>query len=56
MGIEARYAFEFDAVIPGRVKDANPESRDSGLVLAHHPGMTADCFVASAPPRSDGIP
>jgi hypothetical protein len=37
-------------VIPGRVEDANPESRCClaiayyleipGLVLAHHPGMT----------------
>ena len=27
-------------VIPGRCEASNPESRDSGLVLAHHPGMT----------------
>jgi hypothetical protein len=48
------------AVIPGRVEDANPESRDSGFdaepVIGprfartrwHRPGMTEwDCFVAS---------
>ena len=28
------------AVIPERVEDANPESRDSGSALAAHPGMT----------------
>src|SRR5271154_3854208 len=27
-------------VIPGRVEDANPESRDSGSGPADHPGMT----------------
>jgi hypothetical protein len=36
------------AVIPGRVEDANPESRDSGFDASHRPGMTEwDCFVAS---------
>jgi hypothetical protein len=39
-GIEARYAFEFDAVIPGRVEGANPESRVSGFDASHRPGMT----------------
>ncbi|MCW2080314.1 UNVERIFIED_ORG: DNA helicase-2/ATP-dependent DNA helicase PcrA [Bradyrhizobium japonicum] len=28
------------AVIPGRVEDANPESRDSGFDAPHRPGMT----------------
>jgi hypothetical protein len=27
-------------VIPGRVDDANPESRDSGFDASHRPGMT----------------
>ncbi len=27
-------------VIPGRIKDANPESRDSGFDASHRPGMT----------------
>jgi len=29
------------AVIPGRVEDANPESRDSGSAPTAHPGMTS---------------
>jgi hypothetical protein len=29
-----------DNVIPGRVEDANPESRDSGSGPSDHPGMT----------------
>jgi hypothetical protein len=29
-----------DNVIPGRVEDANPESRDSGSSPSDHPGMT----------------
>src|SRR2546423_12586712 len=28
------------AVIPGRIEDANPESRDSGFYASHSPGMT----------------
>src|ERR1700736_2647997 len=28
------------AVIPGRIEDANPESRDSGSGPSDHPGMT----------------
>jgi len=27
------------AVIPGRIEDANPESRDSGFDASHRPGM-----------------
>ena len=30
-----------NAVIPGRVEDANPESRDSGSGPSDHPGMTS---------------
>jgi hypothetical protein len=33
-------AQEFSAVIPGRIEDANPESRDSGSGPSDHPGMT----------------
>jgi DNA helicase-2/ATP-dependent DNA helicase PcrA len=29
-----------NAVIPGRDKVANPESRDSGFDASHRPGMT----------------
>jgi hypothetical protein len=29
------------ADIPGRIEDANPESRDSGFDASHRPGMTA---------------
>jgi hypothetical protein len=36
-----RGAADLTAVIPGRIEDANPESRDSG-------------FVAAATPRNDG--
>jgi hypothetical protein len=28
------------SVIPGRLEEANPESRDSGFDAAHRPGMT----------------
>jgi hypothetical protein len=28
-------------VIPGRIEDANPESRDSGSGPSDHPGMTS---------------
>jgi hypothetical protein len=28
------------AVIPGRIEDASPESRDSGFGPSDHPGMT----------------
>jgi hypothetical protein len=28
-------------VIPGRLEEPNPESRDSGFDAAHRPGMTA---------------
>jgi DNA helicase II / ATP-dependent DNA helicase PcrA len=27
-------------VIPGRLEEANPESRDSGFDATHRPGMT----------------
>jgi hypothetical protein len=27
-------------VIPGRIEDANPESRGSGFDASHRPGMT----------------
>jgi len=30
----------FAIVIPGRIEDANPESRDSGFDALHRPGMT----------------
>src|SRR6202035_4098609 len=36
------------AVIPGRIVDANPESRDSGFDASHRPGMT----VASIHPAA----
>jgi DNA helicase II / ATP-dependent DNA helicase PcrA len=36
------------AVIPGRIEDANPESRDSGSGPSDHPAMTAQ----SAPPKN----
>jgi len=29
----------FLLVIPGRIEDANPESRDSGFDASHRPGM-----------------
>jgi hypothetical protein len=37
-------------VIPGRIEDANPESRDSGFDAAHRPGMTASkkCVATDA--------
>jgi hypothetical protein len=39
-------------VIPGRVEDANPESRDSGFDASHRPGMTESSaqFAVSAHP------
>ncbi|OCK53710.1 UvrD-helicase domain-containing protein [Bradyrhizobium sp. LMTR 3] len=33
-------------VIPGRIEDANPESRDSGSALSAHPGMTESAAPA----------
>src|SRR6266853_740463 len=33
---------EVEFVIPGRVEDANPESRDSGFDASHRPGMTKE--------------
>lgn len=36
-------------VIPGRVDDANPESRDSGSGPSDHPGMTATSSAPNAP-------
>ncbi|MCA1457885.1 UvrD-helicase domain-containing protein [Bradyrhizobium sp. BRP22] len=42
-------------VIPGRIEDAIPESRDSGSALSAHPGMTEDTSptpVPSAAPKN----
>jgi hypothetical protein len=33
-------------VIPGRIEDASPESRDSGFDAAHRPGMTVSRHAA----------
>jgi hypothetical protein len=41
---------EINHVIPGRVEDANPESRDSGFDASHRPGMTAGLNVPHHPP------
>jgi hypothetical protein len=35
------------SVVPGRVADANPESRD--LVLTHHPGMRVNYSARPVP-------
>src|SRR5450631_3439662 len=35
----------YSGVIPGRVKDANPESRDSGFDASHRPGMTTNKYL-----------
>ena len=35
------------AVIPGRVEDANPESRTTGFNASHRPGMTKPSYTAS---------
>src|SRR3984957_19900953 len=34
------FIIDGEAVIPGRIEDANPESRDSGSGPSDHPGMT----------------
>ncbi len=31
-------------VIPGRLEEANPESRDSGFDASHRPGMTEPLY------------
>src|SRR5258708_3419207 len=36
-------------VIPGRVEDANPESRDSGFDASHRPGMTESSLRLEVP-------
>jgi DNA helicase-2/ATP-dependent DNA helicase PcrA len=36
-------------VIPGRIEDANPESKDSGSGPSGHPGMTAQNLAPSSP-------
>src|SRR5947209_16276095 len=40
-----------NGVIPGRVEDANPESRDSGSGPSDHPGMTVSFAHRSSPAR-----
>src|SRR5450755_5084071 len=37
-------------VIPGRVEDANPESRDSGSGPSDHPGMTPSSILFGSSP------
>jgi hypothetical protein len=39
--------WRLEAVIPGRIEDANPESRDSGFDASHRPGMTETNEVKS---------
>ena len=44
-----------EGVIPGRCAASNPEFREiPGLVLAHHPGMTADRQLRRLASRTDG--
>jgi hypothetical protein len=48
------FAILVPVVIPGRIEDANPESRDSEFDASHRPGMTANLFEAR--PRTSARP
>jgi ATP-dependent DNA helicase UvrD/PcrA len=39
-------------VIPGRLEEPNPESRDSGSALSAHPGMTETTSATTTPPKN----